>query len=81
MHDDENGGFTINLVIEVTICAHVLQGPCASWVEKSCAAVLLQHFLMGFELDLYQPKEFCMLYWYILRTTLQGVCLFGTCSC
>ncbi|KAL3159878.1 hypothetical protein ABBQ38_010276 [Trebouxia sp. C0009 RCD-2024] len=39
-------------------------GPCASWVEKSCAAVLLQHFLMGFELDLYQPKEFCMLYWY-----------------
>lgn len=39
-------------------------GPCASWVEKGCAAVLLQHFLMGFELDLYQPKEFCMLYWY-----------------
>jgi len=40
-----------------------MQGPCAAWVEKGCAAVLLQHFL-GFELDLYQPKEFCMLYWY-----------------
>ncbi len=41
-----------------------MQGPCAAWVEKGCAAVLLQHFLLGFELDLYQPKEFCMLYWY-----------------
>ncbi|KAA6425235.1 MAG: hypothetical protein FRX49_04730 [Trebouxia sp. A1-2] len=39
-------------------------GPCAAWVEKGCAAVLLQHFLLGFELDLYQPKEFCMIYWY-----------------
>lgn len=39
-------------------------GPCASWVEKSCSAVLLQHFMLGFELSLYQPKEFCMLYWY-----------------
>lgn len=42
----------------------MMQGPCAAWVEKGCAAVLLQHFLLGFELDLYQPKEFCMLYWY-----------------
>jgi hypothetical protein len=41
-----------------------MQGPCAAWVEKGCAAVLLQHFLLGFELDLYQPKEFCMIYWY-----------------
>ncbi len=41
-----------------------MQGPCAAWVEKGCAAVLLQHFLLGFDLDLYQPKEFCMLYWY-----------------
>lgn len=40
-----------------------MQGPCAAWVEKGCAAVLLQHFLLGFEMDLYQPKEFCMLYW------------------
>ena len=47
----------------VTAVHAVPQGPCALWVEKSCAAVLLQHFLMGFELDLYQPKEFCMLYW------------------
>lgn len=39
-------------------------GPCSSWVEKGCSAVLLQHFLMGFELNLYQPKEFCMIYWY-----------------
>ena len=43
----------------------VVQGPCAAWVERSCTAVLLQHFLLGFELELYQPKDFCMLYWYI----------------
>ena len=55
-------GFEIQAAMQHACCA-VLQGPCASWVEKSCAAVLLQHFLMGFELDLYQPKEFCMLFW------------------
>ena len=46
-----------------TIAQHGMQGPCTTWVEKTCAGVMLQHFLLGFELDLYQPKEYCMLYW------------------
>ena len=33
---------------------------------------------MGFELDLYQPKEFCMLFWLALCTLLiVDSCLFG----
>ena len=25
--------------------------------------MLLQHLVLGFELDLYAPEEFCMMYW------------------
>ena len=35
------------------------------WVEKECCQELLQHLLLGFELDCYLPNEFCMLYWYV----------------
>jgi hypothetical protein len=47
----------------VLIARDNLQGPNATWVEKECAGVLLQHLTMGFELDLYAPEEFCMLFW------------------
>lgn len=42
------------------------QGPLATWVEKECAGVLLQHLLLGFELGVYAPHEHCMLFWYAL---------------
>ncbi|CAL8468026.1 g7565 [Coccomyxa elongata] len=40
------------------------QGPCGCWVEKECASMLLQHLQLGFELDVYAPEEYCMLFWY-----------------
>jgi len=40
-----------------------LQGPLSTWVEMQCCHELLQHLLLGFELDCYLPCEFCMLYW------------------
>lgn len=39
------------------------QGPCGCWVEKECASMLLQHLQLGFELDVYAPEEYCMLFW------------------
>jgi len=40
-----------------------LQGPLSTWVELQCCQEMLQHLLLGFELDCYLPYEFCMLYW------------------
>jgi hypothetical protein len=40
-----------------------VQGPCGCWVEKECASMLLQHLQLGFELDVYAPEEYCMLFW------------------
>jgi hypothetical protein len=40
-----------------------LQGPLATWAEKESAKVLLQHLLLGFELDVYAPHEYCYLFW------------------
>ncbi|KAK9867013.1 hypothetical protein WJX84_003646 [Apatococcus fuscideae] len=41
-----------------------LQGPLATWVERETALIMLQHLLLGFELELYQRYELCMIYWY-----------------
>ena len=38
-------------------------GPLATWVEKETASCMAQHLLMGFELDLYEPKEYTMIWW------------------
>ena len=38
-------------------------GPLATWVERETAGCMIQHLLMGFELDLYEPKEYTMIYW------------------
>ncbi|CAL5223000.1 g5447 [Coccomyxa viridis] len=40
------------------------QGPLGCWVERECAHMLLQHLVLGFELELYAPEEFCMMFWY-----------------
>lgn len=41
-----------------------VQGLLSTWVEQETTLVQLQHLLMGFEQDLYQPREYDMLYWY-----------------
>ncbi|KAK9840241.1 hypothetical protein WJX74_006074 [Apatococcus lobatus] len=51
------------------------QGPLATWVERETALMMLQHLLLGFELELYQRNELCMIYWYcdyLLGVTLQA---------
>ncbi|KAG2449911.1 hypothetical protein HYH02_000017 [Chlamydomonas schloesseri] len=40
------------------------QGPFSTWVEYETAATMLHHLLMGFELDLYEPREYDMIVWY-----------------
>ena len=41
----------------------LVQGPLATWVERETALMMLQHLLLGFELELYQRYELCMIYW------------------
>ncbi|PNH08064.1 N-alpha-acetyltransferase, 35 NatC auxiliary subunit [Tetrabaena socialis] len=40
------------------------QGPLGTWVEYETCATMLHHLLMGFELELYEPHEYDMIYWY-----------------
>lgn len=40
------------------------QGPLSTWVECQTAAAEALHLLLGFELELYSPSEFAMIYWY-----------------
>jgi hypothetical protein len=40
-----------------------LQGPLATWVESETAWVMSRHLLMGFELQLYEPADYTMIYW------------------
>jgi hypothetical protein len=44
-------------------CVWVLQGPLATWVESETAWVMVRHLLMGFELQLYEPADYTMIYW------------------
>lgn len=44
-------------------CCCCLQGPLATWVESETAWVMVVHLLMGFELQLYEPADYTMIYW------------------
>ena len=37
----------------------------ATWVEFETCNTMIWHLLLGFELELYEPREFTMLFWYI----------------
>eukprot|EP00198_Chlamydomonas_reinhardtii_P002099 XP_001691435.1 predicted protein [Chlamydomonas reinhardtii] len=39
----------------------VIAGPFSTWVEYETAATMLHHLLMGFELELYEPREYDMI--------------------
>ncbi|KXZ50476.1 hypothetical protein GPECTOR_16g650 [Gonium pectorale] len=39
-------------------------GPLSTWVEFQTGAAMLHHLLLGFELELYEPLEYDMVYWY-----------------
>lgn len=40
------------------------QGPLATWIERETSESMVHHLLMGFELNLYQPCEYAMIFWY-----------------
>ncbi|KAK4854328.1 hypothetical protein QYF36_022325 [Acer negundo] len=50
--DDEN--------ICVKIFKHIL-----NWVEEQTYWIASRYLILGFELDLYSPNEYCMVYWYM----------------
>ncbi|KAL5850604.1 hypothetical protein ACOSQ4_008617 [Xanthoceras sorbifolium] len=50
--DDEN--------ICVKIFKHIL-----NWVEEQTYWIASRYLMLGFELDLYSPSEYCMVYWYM----------------
>ncbi|GFR41695.1 hypothetical protein Agub_g2442 [Astrephomene gubernaculifera] len=39
-------------------------GPLSMWVEYSTCSAMLHHLLQGFELEVYEPLEYDMIYWY-----------------
>ncbi|KAG2429008.1 hypothetical protein HXX76_011251 [Chlamydomonas incerta] len=49
------------------------QGPFSTWVEYETAATMLHHLLMGFELELYEPREYDMIVWYCDYLASQAV--------
>ena len=38
--------------------------PLSSWLEHLAATCMLLHLMLGFDLDLYDSTELCMVYWY-----------------
>jgi hypothetical protein len=38
-------------------------GPLSAWVERQTARIIAAHLLMGFELDLFEPRDYAMIYW------------------
>lgn len=38
--------------------------PCWVWITEHCLQMMLAKLFVGFELDLYDPSEFHMIYWY-----------------
>ncbi|KAH9805295.1 MAK10 [Citrus sinensis] len=46
--------------MSVKILRHVL-----NWVEEQTYWIASRFLMLGFELDLYSPSEYCMVYWYL----------------
>ncbi|PHT42522.1 hypothetical protein CQW23_16547 [Capsicum baccatum] len=44
----------------IKICRHIL-----IWVEEQTYWIASRFLMLGFELDLYSPSEYCMVYWYM----------------
>lgn len=36
-----------------------------NWVEEQTYWIAFRFLILGFELELYAPSEYCMVYWYI----------------
>ena len=40
-----------------------MQGPLGTWVEYEICSTTLHHLLLGFELRLYEDREYDLIYW------------------
>ncbi|XP_044472153.1 N-alpha-acetyltransferase 35, NatC auxiliary subunit isoform X2 [Mangifera indica] len=58
MLDDEN--------IRFKIFRHIL-----CWVEEQTYWIASRFLMLGFELDLYSPSEYCMVYWYMYAVLIK----------
>jgi len=38
--------------------------PCWNWIMEHCVQAMITKLMLGFELELYEPGEFHMIYWY-----------------
>lgn len=36
-----------------------------NWIEEQTYWIALRFLILGFELELYSPSEYCMVYWYV----------------
>ncbi|XP_052181760.1 uncharacterized protein LOC127794578 isoform X3 [Diospyros lotus] len=52
--------FKIGYNFYTKICKHILP-----WVEEQTYWIASHFLTLGFELELYSPSEYCMVYWYI----------------
>ncbi|WOG91301.1 hypothetical protein DCAR_0310549 [Daucus carota subsp. sativus] len=52
--------------VSVKISKHILV-----WVEEQTYWIALRFLLLGFELELYSPNDYCMVYWYIYVVSIK----------
>lgn len=60
---------TIYLILQnirFKIFRHIL-----CWVEEQTYWIASRFLMLGFELDLYSPSEYCMVYWYMYAVLIK----------
>ncbi|KAF3453751.1 hypothetical protein FNV43_RR04192 [Rhamnella rubrinervis] len=62
----ENASVSNDENVCVKIFQHILL-----WVEEQTYWIASQFLILGFELELYSPSEYCMVYWYIYVVSIK----------
>lgn len=58
------GWFEINLLILQSASVRIFK-QILVWIEEQTYWIAHRFLILGFELDLYSPGEYCMVYWYL----------------
>lgn len=56
--------FFFNFLVLQNVCVKIFQH-ILLWVEEQTYWIASRFLILGFELELYSPSEYCMVYWYI----------------
>jgi hypothetical protein len=51
-----------------------------AWAAEQTCWIVTHFLMLGFQLDLYAPSEYCMLYWYLPSASLRPKNRFSFCS-